>query len=677
MSSSIKTAMPLEDETQSQGLLKEDCAALARPRLVLRIGLIGNSASETGAEITSDAVRGAARQILETVLEEIASIKAACVHCREERPLLRFVSGLADGADQALTEVAMGLTQGTVNHELLAILPCPEQKYCHISVTNKVTFNDLAQKASWTIALDGNYEPDPVANTPTSPENRAAQRRRHRSYQAQAWFLRQQTDLLVAIWDRANSFKLGGTEDTIQSALRMGLPVIWIDPHEPECVHILREPPEIDPSRCSALEWRNELKAVVSQLLAFPGEANQANPETAPKRQTSSEVLNEFFGPLPPPSSFRQSFWIFGMQILSLLHSVQATLVRHGKPIYSNSPPHSTAKPHAAQIQPYAAFKQRADRNAAYCAGLYRGAFMLNYLLGWLAVLLSSAALAILALEREGEAALWPVAALGILELLVIIMIIKNVKDAHQNNWQLKAINYRYLAEMLRQMDFLAPLACSTPSSRAPMQWAAHDPRQTWMSWLFRAVVRESPPAATADGSCIPKPFSLTDPRQTLSLVIDSWVGGQIEHHAGNAERMASTYETIEFWGKIFFFIVGGLVLLHIGLDCVPQFHSWRSSHFVGVGCLLLGIILPAAVVTLNGFRYQAECRRLKERSENMAAQLKRFREDLIDLLQRPPHPEGCDSWEIASGIYALGQVMIDEVTDWQIVYRMHEISTA
>src|SRR5262249_46082748 len=142
---------------------------------------------------------------------------------------------------------------------------------------------------------------------------------------------------------------------------------------------------------------------------------------------------------------------------------------------------------------------------ANYCAGSYRGAFMFNYFLGWLAVLAAAIALGLLALMGREDAPLWSGITLGALELTAIVGIILNVRQAHKEDWQLKAINYRYLAEMLRQMDFLAPLGCSTPSSRAPIQWAAHDPRQTWMSWLFRAVVREAPPIATPEGPCADK----------------------------------------------------------------------------------------------------------------------------------------------------------------------------
>lgn len=34
-------------------------------------------------------------------------------------------------------------------------------------------------------------------------------------------------------------------------------------------------------------------------------------------------------------------------------------------------------------------------------------------------------------------------------------------------------------------------------------------------------------------------------------------------------------------------------------------------------------------------------------------------------------------SWDVSRKTHLLAQKMVDEVTDWRIVYEMHEVSTA
>src|SRR5262249_48863996 len=77
-------------------------------------------------------------------------------------------------------------------------------------------------------------------------ENLLRRRKRQRAYRAQGWFLRQQSDLLIAVWDPMKEGKPGGTEDTLRRALHSGLPVAWIDPRHPEKPRLLTDPAELD-----------------------------------------------------------------------------------------------------------------------------------------------------------------------------------------------------------------------------------------------------------------------------------------------------------------------------------------------------------------------------------------------------------------------------------------------
>jgi len=325
----------------------------------------------------------------------------------------------------------------------------------------------------------------------------------------------------------------------------------------------------------------------------------------------------------------------------------------------------------------YGPYKAQADAWAHYYAGKYRGGFMLNHLLSWFAVLFASLGLLVLSIAPEHKNLVGFGILLAVAELAAIAAILRNVWRSRREHWHEKSISYRYLAELLRQMDFLAPLGCATPSSRPPVQYAGNDPRQTWMTWLFRAIVRAAPPVITRDGLWRRKTFTDAHCQAALTAVRKEWLRDQVQHHRGNSRRMGGIHSTIEFWSKVFFYFVLACVSIHFVLDLLALTSHAHPNHTFLACCIVFAIILPAAVITLIGFRNQAEARRLKERSWNMALQLVRFSRDLRCLQQSPRRASASRSWETAAGIAAFGQVMIDEVTDWQIVYRMHEISEA
>ncbi|MCX7357683.1 MAG: hypothetical protein NT015_06025 [Alphaproteobacteria bacterium] len=57
------------------------------------------------------------------------------------------------------------------------------------------------------------------------------------------------SDVLVAVWDGASTDLIGGTGDTVIEALKLGLPVIWIEPAAPETVRLLTSATDLSPPR--------------------------------------------------------------------------------------------------------------------------------------------------------------------------------------------------------------------------------------------------------------------------------------------------------------------------------------------------------------------------------------------------------------------------------------------
>jgi hypothetical protein len=164
----IKTAM----STTQSSLFQNSLPML--PRLVLRVGFAGNR------ELTADA-RGHLAGTLSVVFQSLAQLVAEIapgtpdhgpVHkpqvsqfYSQEPPLLRLITGLAEGADAIAAEtlVTMGETTSPSVTELAAVLPVRLTTYrASRDVAFLAKFDELANRCRYILSLDGHYaKPDP------------------------------------------------------------------------------------------------------------------------------------------------------------------------------------------------------------------------------------------------------------------------------------------------------------------------------------------------------------------------------------------------------------------------------------------------------------------------------------------------------------------------------------
>src|SRR5216117_170261 len=75
------------------------------PRLALRIGLVGNREAAGPVAVDAPEVRTAVTQLLRRFTESVRNVHRTG-HYDGEKPLLRFVTGLASGSDQMLIQQA-------------------------------------------------------------------------------------------------------------------------------------------------------------------------------------------------------------------------------------------------------------------------------------------------------------------------------------------------------------------------------------------------------------------------------------------------------------------------------------------------------------------------------------------------------------------------------------------
>jgi hypothetical protein len=662
-------------------------AALPQPpRLVLRVAFAGNRKLPANITALDTALDRVLRSIAQT-LAMIAARDAPGAIVRYDRslpPLLRLVTGLAEGADDRAAEALLKIsdTDQPVATELAAVLPCDPDAYrAAREEFFRARFDRLTAICAYILALDGNLDkPD--------PDTDFARLRRKRAYRAQGAFLLRQADLLIAVVDPGAQGKAGGTLETVASALDLGMSVVFVDAAgaaprfaEPGTdLELLLVDPAPPP-------WEEALHACVARIVAGP-ESDPA--QTRPK----DEVLTtEYFDRprLPPQELGADGQWRRRPSRRERAWSLFEGWFSRGKTKSFDTPP------------PWTRWRDRATRLNYHYAGLYRGAFLLNYLLATTAVLLAAAGLFVLAIasgDPHGRPPWlwWLLVALALCELGIVAWILRNTRRAHREDWNDKAVDLRYLAERLRAAAFLAPIGSARPPAAQPPPHAARALRQSAADWLFDAIVRHVPPGAAhappatagaAATGTVPPIIRIDDNtvRAALEGVRDRWLMPQAEYHRSTAATMGRMHRFLGRAGVVLSLAVVACVAFDAILLAAKALH-WPPASLLGTApwltpvLMLLAAVLPAAVASANAVRFQSECRRLAERSAAMVAVVqgrdgasgRRGEVDrLLARIDQAAADPGTDprAWSL-NALWLIEDIAADfahEVADWSVLY--------
>ena len=145
---------------------------------------------------------------------------------------LTLVSSLAEGADQLVAEEALA-----VGYQLVSPLPFARDLYEQDFVRDKSveTFRRLLGQASEIMELPGERV------TPAADQA---------AYAKAGQRMLDKVDVLLAIWNGAAARGTGGTAEIIASAVKRGLPTVWIHASPPHDVQVL----DADDGRRATLE---------------------------------------------------------------------------------------------------------------------------------------------------------------------------------------------------------------------------------------------------------------------------------------------------------------------------------------------------------------------------------------------------------------------------------------
>jgi hypothetical protein len=670
-----------------------------RPRLVLRVGFAGSQRLLTDSEwvrqleaapsnekeklqvararATAQRIRleQALPQVLHILGHRLAAISpntpvesgqepAAARFYSNQCPLLRLCCGLCQGADvlavEALGNLRIAPGPGAnpqtmcLETELAAVLPFDVETYRRSRPAwFHPTFDRHLSQCAWVLALDGRYaKPNP--DTPEARNHRA------RAYRAQSAFLLRHSDVVIVAADPDEPGLTGGTLETAREALAFELPVVLIHTGRDSENVILIEPGEdfhaaVTQAPVSIAELSRRLNGWVNQITADPDSTfSPDGPAADEVRGQGVEILREFFDEAQIPQRLPNG------KRRSTVRELAWTSF-YGRFEEGPTPPSDLA------IAPYQPYRQRATDLNYHYIGKYRGAFLVNYTFAVVAVALATFSLALLGLaghtavgeeiagllQAAGHLAeqeivsprvpswLLPlVFALGLVKLVLVSFISRNTRRANAEHWNDRAVDYRYLAERLRGMYYLPLAGSNQPPIAQPPQFASRVVRQSFVDWLFDAIVRSISPAELPDAK--PRDFLPTaehdgltvrklitpDSSRVLSRVRDGWLTRQADYHQRNSRSMRNLDQWLENSGTWLSRLVVAVVLLDL-LLITAKIRHWLPEptlpYAKGATLLLifLSAVLPAIVAALGGFRFQSECQRLAERSAVMRVLLR------------------------------------------------------
>ncbi len=284
----------------------------------------------------------------------------------------------------------------------------------------------------------------------------------------------------------------------------------------------------------------------------------------------------------------------------------------------------------------------RMDAIANRLAGLYRGAFLSNYTLGVFAVLF--ALLGNVDAEHETRAKVWLV-----LELMAIAIIVVLVVSLRQRRWHFRSVDCRYLAEQFRILCYIYPLGLTAPPFRLPAHQMHSDVQKSWMEWRLRSLLRQRP---------LPElHLTLTEAGRYYKDVVSSLLQGQMVYHERNQASLEKIEKRLDLFGWISIGIAAAACGLHFFVEHSSLVARWLTLCAAG---------FPAAAAACHAIGSQGEFRRLAERSEAMHGSLKIIHDRMEELssigkLSPATLRKECED---------LAALMIEEVVDWQILYR-------
>jgi hypothetical protein len=586
---------------------------------VLAVGVTGHRADMLAA--------GSLDQLRARIDQVLALIETSGRRLQAEAPArfagggarMRFVSPIADGADQIAAEVA--LERGW---ELQVILPFQREAY-RATLANhgaRERFDALVRRAACVLELPGDTAQGLEAYVMTGRATVA------------------HCDLMIAIWDGLPPRGRGGTGEVVQLALTKGTAIV----HVP-----------LVPDGHARLLWSAFDPTVMTVADDF-GVARPLEP---------ADIEAVLRGLLMPPAGFEEEAFLnlflherlrrirarFEYPLLLTAAGVRPFRVRDLTSSHADAQTRDEWRRYrvgcveahniSAPIDIVEEAYSWADGLAAHFAQTYRSGHIFNFLLGGIAVCLGLATFMTPRMKIE-EAAL---------ELLITLAIIVNAIIGKRHEWHRRWLDYRQLAERLRPMRTLKLLGIAAPD---PPGTGTNPVPRRWIDWYASSIWRAMGcSAGSIDRNCA---------AELGRAIADHEVKPQVSYHEKNAHQIELLDRRLEQIGIVLF---AGTVLVTIATVVGLSFDSVIVNEY-GNWFTLVSAGFPALGTAIFGIRFQGDFGGDALRSMATADTLRQIDHELrqdVSLMR------AADLAEQAA------RVMLSDLDEWRLINQQRDLS--
>ena len=481
----------------------------------------------------------------------------------------------------------------------------------------------------------------------------------------------EQSDLLIAIWDGVTRAFVGGTGHSVQLALKIGAPVVWIDANAPDNWRILFNPEALAsvhsplaPNAKRTAELRTLIGAALSPA---PGRRADGSQGEHSKRVQGPEAFNrERWRSKSNPlmHGYRRIEALFGAdswkgRFNSLRQTYEtpdayttgsaASMIAQARALPGRDDAFVDAL-EAINIRRFA----WADGISAYLSDSYRGGMTLNFLLAPLAIVVS-----ILYLPLASSHEKWMYAAL---ELALLASILAITVTGQRHRWHARWFETRRVAEYTRH----APIMLMLGVARAPSHWPK-GAETSWPEWYASRSMREPGLPRTR--------ITQAYLREALRNLLDQRVVQQRDYHVYKAKRLAAAHHNLDKLSEFLFTLAVISVAVYLVLKLGGAQHWWSKDYAEKTSYLftVLGVALPTLGGSVAGIRYFGDFERFSSISEVTSEKLGEIHTRITQLLDNPETPLGYG--EVADLVREFDEVVVDEIKSWQAVFAGKHVS--
>jgi hypothetical protein len=302
----------------------------------------------------------------------------------------------------------------------------------------------------------------------------------------------------------------------------------------------------------------------------------------------------------------------------------------------------------------------RADQLATFYANVHRGTFLLVYALGALALTFAIFALEFHEWKLLGFKAVYFFTALELAALLMIVQLVVRLDNAL--HWRDRWLEYRLLAELLREADLLAQIGRPMPIAKID-ELAQDLPGRAWVMIAYCAIVRRA--------GLVSQKFAPAYLEEVRAYVVDTRLQDQIAYHERAEARNESIAQNLRKMGTVIFTatIIVAIVKLFLGIAATYLYEWVHWTDHLHLG--LFAGMLPAWAYASFSIRSQAEFEIVSRRSERMIAKLSLHQERARAL-----KGSSLTATALGTEVLSAADIMRHDAVDWTSIFEVKDTET-